>query len=184
MTVDEMLTDLGRRFPKYLEALKAWAPSYRRKLAALKPQQIEALYSRCIDDWDKAFPPRAVDILKEIRQWEAEPTRKPLPSEWAQKVMTLPEGQIALRDGCARELWCWALAHQGQVPNADVLAECMIAERRFQARLDDLEAGRINLPAGLIGKAAWQAGQSMCDFEARLRHEYRAPSRGAGEDGG
>lgn len=178
MTVDEVLADLGRRFPKHVELLKAWAPTYRRKLSGFNPSTIEALYVRTVDDWPHPGPPKAVEILKEIRPDEEQqvPPKRPTRHAWAEKVMRLPEGKIAIRDGCARELWMWALKNPGQVPGADVLADCAEATARFHRRLDDLEAGSTKLPSGTGGMAVVKAGQAMLDFEARLRRDYGAVS--------
>lgn len=119
-----------------------------------------------------------LEILNPAQSPSAPPPRKPEKQVWAERVMILPEGQQALRDGFGRELYRWAEDNPGTIPGTAVMDDCLNADGHFRDTLAHLidtaktrTAGKGNLGVYAMAATLKAAGQ-MEGFETKLRTSF------------
>lgn len=166
----------GKLAEEYIDAI------YERKLS---PQSLHDGMTTLRNTWKYSRWPTIAEILEALQPPQhvgtAEISHKPKPLEWADEVMKLPEGQEALREGFGRELWCWARANRGQVPGADVVADCRAEEEKFRANLrQEIDNARNMEHSGkdpmkaLLHSIVLSAGATMDARENQLKKDFLA----------
>ena len=65
-TTRDMVAALMRRFPKQVESIESWAPSFARTLGHLQPARLEAVFFQVVDMWEYREHPKPADFVKHL----------------------------------------------------------------------------------------------------------------------
>lgn len=66
MNTNELLVDLGRKFPRALDILKAWAPDYRRIAEGHEGEELARAYRIALDGWTETTCPKPAHIAEHL----------------------------------------------------------------------------------------------------------------------
>ncbi|MGI9295972.1 MAG: hypothetical protein ACR2PS_18465 [Pseudomonadales bacterium] len=150
---------------------------YSEKLA---PSRLSDGMGKFVREWKYSRWPTIGELL-EILKPAFEPHDKTIlpPTEsWAESVMKLPEGQIALTEGYGREVYLWAEKNPGKIPGKEEMQECHANELRFRdslkAQIDRARGMDKNKSSfsNLIMSQVLRAGATMDGFENKLKKRY------------
>jgi len=169
----------GKLVEEYIDAI------YERKMS---PAALHDGMTHLRDNWKYNRWPTIAELLECLKPPQyvgtAEISHKPKPDSWAEKVMRLPEGQQALREGFGRELYLWAEKNPGTIPGADVVEACRHAEARFRDSFrKQIDAARhLGKSPGepmkaLMNGVLLNAASAMDGLENKLKKEYLETGR-------
>lgn len=82
-TTRDMVAALMRRFPKHVESIESWAPSFARTLGHLQPARLEAVFFQVVDLWEYREPPKPADFVKVLgASRPTDPRDKQTAAQW------------------------------------------------------------------------------------------------------
>lgn len=188
----DMMRSLALQFPTDFPdqaTLDERTKVFRARFAGIEGDRLERAMVECLARWNRVRCPWPEDIAKCLPPPEVEKQDRHAPDryDWAALVMRSDDGQIAIRDGYARELYLWAVANPGRIVTADTLAACAEGELRFRralaafagdlkgrvGALDRMNARHFQHVAPCAALCALEAGNMMRAKESQLAREFK-----------
>ncbi len=137
MRLIDLIEEIINLYPRFN---RSWEGEYQTALGEHEGVALNNAWKAVMMGWTKSGAPKPADILKHIPRDDRASTPTPWHDDrqagrdWADHVMTIGEGQEALREGFGRELWCWAEKHPDEIPGGRVVDYCRSEQEKFAAR--------------------------------------------------